>query len=298
MILTKQDFEEGTAFELYVLETAYPAIGQHDGACIDLRRGKTIVETTFTISESLSTGAVDQLKGALAPLLFGTAWKVLDLLMEFALSRAGFHPRRRDWRIEEKQRHALEEHGDSSVLGCSHLVWVALLKVYAETVEHRHCLIHRTAKVDTDSGALEGVDRNSQPLSQLTREEQVALVKASSLVARGVIDSGISKRSEDHLKYFLDHLNRHLGMSEFGVGEAGAPVEIKLALVREGGQFFLDVTDSLARAQMVCQTATHFNLTIDVPDGSGRHLFAQAEDCPPGKLLVDLDDLPQWLEYR
>lgn len=107
MISTLQEYEEGTAFELYVLETVQPAIEQHDSAYIDLRGGKTIAAVGITINESMSAGAVDRLKDKLAPLLFGAAWKALDLLLEFALNRAGLSPARRDWSIAEKQQHAV-----------------------------------------------------------------------------------------------------------------------------------------------------------------------------------------------
>ena len=298
MIITPQGFEEGTAFELYVLETVRPAIEQHHSAYIDLRDGKTIVAVGITINDSSSAGAVDQLKDKLTPLLFGAAWKVLDLMLEFALNRASLFPKCRDWAIAEKQRHALNASGDSSVLGCSNGVWAAILRVYAGTVEHRHCLVHRTAKVDATSGALEGVDRNKQPLKPLVREEQVALAKASGLVARGVVTGAIDRRSEEHLKYYLDVLRVHSGLSAFGVGGVSAPVEIKLALAQEKGHFVLDMNGVIEQARKTFQTVAHFDLLIDVPDGSSRHLFAQAEACPLGKATIDLNALPPWLEYR
>jgi hypothetical protein len=214
------------------------------------------------------------------------------------LNRAGLSPARRDWAIAEKQQHALSASGDLSVLGCSNAVWAAILRVYAGTVEHRHCLVHRTAKVDATSGTLEGVDRNNQPLKPLTREEQAALAKASGLIARSVVAGGMDRRSEDHLKYYLDLLRNHSGSSAFGVGGVNAPVDIKLALAQEDGCFVLDMNGVLERARKTFQTVAHFNLLMDVPDGSGRHLFAQAESCPPGKSTIDLNALPPWLEYR
>ena len=109
MISTQQDFEEGTAFELYVLETVRPAIEQHGGAYVDLRGSKTVAAVSISITENLSGAAVDRLKDQLAPLLFGAAWKVLDLLLEFALNRAGLTPARHNWVIAEKQQHALAD---------------------------------------------------------------------------------------------------------------------------------------------------------------------------------------------
>jgi hypothetical protein len=152
MIFTLQDFEEGTAFELYVLERVRPAIEQHGGSPIDLRDSKSIAAVGVFFSESVSGAAVDALKDELAPLMFGAAWKILDLLLEFALNRAGLAPARNRWSIAEKQKHALSGHGDRDVLRCSQPVWDTILRVYANTVEHRHCLVHRTAKVDAGTG--------------------------------------------------------------------------------------------------------------------------------------------------
>jgi hypothetical protein len=226
MISTLQDFEEGTAFELYVLERVRPAIEQHGGASIDLRDSKTVAAVGVFVSESVSGAALHALKDELAPLMFGAAWKVLDLLLEFALNRAGLTPAHNDWSIAEKQKHALNGRGDRDVLRCSQPVWEALLRVYANTVEHRHCLIHRTAKVDAGTGTMAGVDRNQIPLRPLTRGHQFALAKLASIAARGVLGGGIERRAEDHLKYQLDQLAIHTGSPPFGVSEASVPVDV------------------------------------------------------------------------
>lgn len=49
---------------------------------------------------SISADAVNSL--ALTPLLFGAAWKILDLFVELALNLSGAKPKRRNWTIEEK----------------------------------------------------------------------------------------------------------------------------------------------------------------------------------------------------
>ena len=94
MITTPQEFEDSTAFELYVLEKVRPAIAQHGGESIDLRdEARTVV--SVSICESICASAVEDLKDELAPLLFGAAWKAFDLLLEFALNKGapGLGPR-------------------------------------------------------------------------------------------------------------------------------------------------------------------------------------------------------------
>lgn len=87
-------------------------------------------------------------------------------------------------------------------------------------------------------------------------------------------------------------------MPAFGVVGASAPVDILLSLISENGALVLDMTGVLERARKTFATVTHFDMLIDLPDGSGRRLFAKAEDCPNGRSRIDLKTLPQWLEFR
>jgi hypothetical protein len=299
MISTQQDFEEGTAFELYVLERVRPAIEQHGGAYIDLRGSKTVAAVGISITGDLSAAGVHELKDQLAPLLFGAGWKVLDLLLEFAVNKAGLTPTHKpnEWSIAEKKRLSSSGGGDRTVLQCSQLVWETLVRVYANTVEHRHCLVHRTAKVDEGTGTMEGIDRKQRPLRPLTRDHQVALAKVAALAARGVIEGGIDRRSEDHLKYQLDQLAVHTGSPSFGVGGTSAAAKILLELGQENGVFFLDMSGVMDKARKTFDSVAHFNVLVDVPDGSGRKLSGWAEDCPPRKTNIDLTVLPSWLRY-
>ena len=54
MINTVQEFEESTAFELYVLETVCPAIDQNDLSSIDLRGGERGVVVSVRLTDRLS----------------------------------------------------------------------------------------------------------------------------------------------------------------------------------------------------------------------------------------------------
>lgn len=152
--------------------------------------------------------------------------------------------------------------------------------------------------MDATSGALGGVDKENHRLRPITRDEQIAFAKVASLAGRAAGSGGIDRRSEDHLKYHLDQLANLSSMPAFGVGGASAPIDILLSLISENGAFVLDMTGVLEKARKTFTTVAHFDLLIDVPDGSGRSLFAKAEDCPPGKSTIDLQTLPQWLEFR
>ena len=297
MIATLSDFQDATAFELYTLETVRPVIEPHDGGSIDLR-DPTKVVVGATGFASVSGAAVNRLKDSLSPLLFGAAWKVIDLMLEFTLNKASLTPNGRNWSIAEKESHARSGAGDRSVLGCTQIVWNALLNSYAGTVEHRHCLVHRSAKVDLSTGTLEGKDQKGRALQPLTREQQVSLAKVAGIAARAVAQRGLRSRSEDHLKYYLDQLRAHSAAPAFGVPGASAPVEVFLALTKDNGSYALDMTNVIDRVSQRVPSAPHFDLRVDVPDGSGRQLFAHAEDAPTGKTVLNLEALPTWIQFR
>lgn len=290
-----EGYLESVAFELYLLEKLRLAVEINSGS-LDFRGEQDI--RVFSLYSDISEAAVNELKDDLTPLIFGAAWKILDLLLEFSLNCAGLHPAHKVWTISEKQRHALASNGDSTILGCSKKVWEGILHAYASTVEHRHCLIHRIAEISVETGALSGVDRKGKNLIPLTRSQQIAMAEIACLACRAVISKVIDSRLENQLKYFLDCLVPHTQATAFGTGALVAPVQIRLTLDVESDQFFLNTFGVLERARGLVPHATHFDLLVDVPDGSGRHIFCKAETVPSAKVSIDLNKLPSWLELR
>lgn len=296
MISSSQEFEDATAFEMYALGRLLPQQREEDAGIIVLHEGKIIASAVARSDPSGAT--VDCLKDELAPLMFGAAWKILDLLVEWSLFGAGLRPKNGStWPIAEKQRLALGGQCSCVVLGCSQPVWNCLLQAYAATVEHRHCLVHRTADVNSASGALTGVHSNGKPLTPISREEQIAFAHAACVVARGVGGEGLTQRLEDHLKHYLNQLAEHTGASAFDTPGASAAAQIEVSLQPQNGKLLLDVP-WVMRARSAFPSIAHFNLLITVADGSGRQLFGHVERCPEGLSIVDLDALPTWLQMR
>jgi hypothetical protein len=104
MIQTVEDFDEATLFERLALDRVRPVLGDESTDEIDLRspnkQGGVIVHVRLHCS--VSGDAVNSLAVALTPLLFGAAWKILDLFVELALNLSGATPKRRNWTIDEK----------------------------------------------------------------------------------------------------------------------------------------------------------------------------------------------------
>jgi hypothetical protein len=299
VITTIDEFRDAVAFETYVLDKMLPVLGGSENGSIDLRGGGTVASVAITITENISAGAVERVKNELAPLLFGAAWKTLDLVLEFALHSAGLQPDRNasEWSISSKKNHALKAAGDHNLLTANGQIWRAITALYANTVEHRHCLVHRTAIVDSSSGSLSGKDRSGSKLQSLSLEEQKATARIALLAAEGILNAGITPRNEDHLKFFLDQVASHTNQPLFGVTKQGAPAQILTELVVEDDKYVVDVTAAAERASKVFQGVLHFNVIFDVPDESGRRLRANLEDIPAGRIVINLDALPSWMAF-
>ena len=115
---------------------------------------------------------------ALRPLLFGTAWTVLDFLLEEALAAAGETPdlAKGNWSIDRKRRYARAGAGQPATISTD--AWQALMLTYAETSELRYSLVHRAAFTDLATQALVGHNRNGGRLRPMTVDEQEAFVRA------------------------------------------------------------------------------------------------------------------------
>jgi hypothetical protein len=298
MVTSLKHFIEGTAFELYILEAVRPAIDQQKATTIDLRGLRPVVDVKIGSMISLSDNDVSAYKESLSPLLFGAAWKVLDLLLELSFCSAGLQPKGGEFTIAKKLRLATSKDLEPNTFITCQRVWAALLQLYAATVEHRHCLIHRVATVDPTDGSFGGVDRTNNPLKILTRDEQNAFARVSALIGRSAVEGSLNSRNEDHLKYQLDQLSHHSGAESFNASAVHVPIDVLFELASARGELLLDPTEALNRARSTFPTATHFDLVIDVPDGTNRRLLARAEDCPEGPLIVDLNNLPGWLQFR
>ena len=141
---------------------------------------------------------------ALRPLLVGTAWKVLDLLLEKALAQAGFaHDRGAEYTIALKQRSARS--GAAKPAQFTATGWLALMSAYAEIVEIRHSLVHRRAHTNA-TGALVGIDRTGQALRPLTGAEQESFARATLTAADVALTAAANPRDEARLLRHLAHL--------------------------------------------------------------------------------------------
>ena len=296
MITSIQEFEEAVLFELLALETFIGSGESTTSSTLDLTDPDGIV-THCIVSLSDSHHAVEEFKNKILPLAFGAGWKVLDLMIELILYQSGFRAPVRGFTITDKQREAQNTNiSSSSILGCDSATWQSILAIYANTVEHRYCLVHRTANIDENSGEFNGFDRsNNIPLIPLTRIQQFAFAKSAAQVARGIIGGGILSRNEADLKYYLNQLTTHSGAQELPDAALDSSANVVIDFENDGDGYFLDMSITLMRARTALPHTTYFDVMIRNPNDCKRHYFGRAEKMPTQKTYVNLSSIPDWL---
>lgn len=293
-INTVADFELATASENTRLEQLTPPIHGKHGGQIDLRGGRTVSSATVNFGSAVQSGIATTI-ALTAPQLFGAGWKVLDLMLELALHRAGLTPNGSTWSIASKAQHAGAGHGDSTLLGADNTVWLALLKVYERTIEHRHCIVHRTAEIDEVTGEMICRDKAGNLQPPLSREQQLAVGRIAVLVRNAVVSGHFDSRRQDYLRFHLDTLDTISGLARFGWPSAMPATTVTLDDLFEDGKLVLDWPTSQATTPAVFEQVRHFD--IEVPLDDGRCLYCRAEDVPSGRQLIDLGSLPTWAKW-
>lgn len=302
MITTPTEFAETTVFERLVLDRLKPVIAESSSDAIDLRQAMAGCGPV-TINLSLYCSLSEQTRQAVItetlPLLFGAAWKILDLTIELALHASGERPsNNKTWRIDEKTYKATKSIMPPGLLTNDLLLWCATCAIYQATTEHRHCLVHRKASFSGTPLALRGHAKDGQALKPLTATEIAAFITAAQLLGRGVTHGGIDKRTADHLRYEFDQLRNHTSLHNLGGVKANKPVLVKaLAIALSDGRVQIDIPYVLENAHKR-SPGCHFDLQVELPDKSGTTLVGRLEDFPAELTCVDLLALPDYLEYQ
>lgn len=113
-----------------------------------------------------------------------------------------------------------------------------------------------------------------------------------------MIAGGLEARNTDYLRFELDQLREHTGLSELGGKRRSKPVVVRMkATPVDNGLYELDFEAAYAQAVKAC-THSHYDLRIDYQDDSGRILFARMEDVPMKTVRFGLDSPPPYLQFR
>jgi hypothetical protein len=292
MIKTLRDFETATETDRFVLETGAletPAVG----GGLDLRQsGNTIA---LMMSANMSAGAIEETVARFRPMLFAVAWRVLDLMIELGLNQAVPTPPA-EWTIAEKQKYAKAGTGRLLPFSSDTDVWPRMCSVYAETVEARHCLIHRTYHRGPKGDLTGLVDRKGVAVKNVTTDEQVAMISLVRRAAPALVASHLSNRERDDVLFHLDRLAAHHGLQVLGNSELGAIVNVIVDGVPVAdGNWEINVSSALGRARAVFLAADHFDVEIHFPGFAREPLRGELESAPQGVQVIDPSAPPSWL---
>lgn len=291
MITSLTDYIEASAFERAAIATVYRLVNPAaTRAGYDLRTDTA----TIGLTDNIGTQARDELVRELRPLLFGAAWKVLDLLVEYGMNTGD---QSREWRINEKQSRAR----DAALLPLSGdpTIWSRVAATYASTVEHRHSLVHRSFVLTATGEMSQMHDRSGNAVRDLSVGEQDAFCRVAQRVSMIMIAQHYSLRERLDLVASLDALANHHGQSVIG---GGAPESLPLVMRVDAshitGTCWVVDTDAAATvAASVFPGRAYYDIEINFPGAGIAPLVGRLEEAPrDSRLQLDLANLPMWID--
>jgi hypothetical protein len=299
--MTWADFDQDSALERAVLEKSLPlAATKGNGkssAVIDMAIATTAIFLSATDHLGASpAGCVDLL--GIRPLLVGTAWRVMDLLIEEALAQAGEKPKGSKWAITgkgSKAQHALSRIGRPANLP-SH-AWDAFTETYVKTVDLRHSLVHRKAFTDS-GGALIGVDDAGNRIDPVSPGEQEALGRTALRAAQAVTANKPDDRVAADLTRQLGYLTTIHGIALPAVAFTESLPQVTFIIDADpaaAGRYSLDVPAARARAQRTFPETTYADMVLQFRDRIGLELRGRLETAPDAVVSIDPDSPPSWL---
>lgn len=303
---TRHEFADDTAFERFVLDRAIPLAPPNAGSTVIDLRGSILAVNATPQPATVAVGVTDTFGGGstlmddLRPLLFGSAWKVLDLLVELAMSEAGLAPNKQGrYRIEDKVQECRSGLAPLAEFSASTNGWDALMASYAATDALRHTMVHRQALVGGD-GSLTATEAGQPIGAPLTAAEQEAFCRATQRASDAVITGSLGQRSASDIAYHLNTLARHHGLGALPAVQA--PQRVVSVLVtpelvsQNPTRLRLDVDAARQVALRVVGGVPFHDLEIHLDDG--RVLEGHLEDAGTGALEIDPLALPDWLCWR
>jgi hypothetical protein len=233
------------------------------------------------------------------PLLFGAAWKVLDLLCELALEQAGVAPQGRRYLIKFKVTEAAAGRVAPTPPFNSYTdLWARIMGTYASTQELRHSLAHRRLVVTPGTGDVSGVGSPGQIApTPATADEQSAFCRVAVGAAEAIIEGTLSARRAAQLAWALDQLTAHHSQPSLGASrvEGLIPLVVINASPGSSNDLMLDFSEIDKLARGAVQGVSHYDIEIRLPDH--RALAGALEDAPTGQITLPLASPPPWLRW-
>lgn len=287
VISSREEFLDRFALERALLSHFTTPARMNAGAGeVDLgspaKKQKIVSSTGFA---SLSAMAVDRFKSNLHPLFFGIAWKILDGVVELALSLDPASAGSVSWPAKAKEKLLRDGNGQlacipSSVLG-------PVKSLYVNTIQVRHALVHR--KVTSESGDLVGHTNTGDPLPPVTALQQRFVCELALWLARSIEVEGTQRREERRMLALLAQLTSHLVTPIQDPPVLGDVTRVK---------FRLDATNVLDMEDIKSRLDPAFAIDLELTLHDGTVLIGQIEEVRSKSVVIDPVNLPAWLTVK
>ncbi len=293
-------FEDDTAYETYALT----ALADAD----EMVRGRTLVarddirgrNTSMVRYVADSLGAADARAAVqkFRPLVFASAYKVLDLVIEM-VARLNVPERRGRWSFAEKVAfvqgptpatlpHPLDAAPD---------FWPRYTALYVALEEGRHAVIHRRVKMERD-GDLQMYDPEGRPVLTVTAAQTASFALAVWVLREAVVRADGRARRLNSFAQHLDGLTGLHGFPEIGVKDRADDLRIIEDDLESLGGSRWRINAKRIADHMEKQESPPF---ADVVWQAGEHpgwrfYGARFEEMPvEDEIEFDERDLPSWL---
>ena len=287
-----RDYANEIEFERFAISAATPLAAESNSSIsadiyLDGRPGQVRLAASVTVGRS-NSDVISELK--IRPLLFGAAWKILDILIDYVLQKAS--PTRR-FTIKEKVECAAEGRISFSPLNEHPEIMERVLAVYVNDVQYRHALIHRRASA-SENGDFTGHNDCGKPLPRLTILEQEAFCRAALCVASAVADGVLPTRNLHRLASEIDAL-QHLTLKpklNFPPLNKQTPV----VTVHVSSAHPVDFSAIKSKVYSTFPTASHVDLILAVEDLPGVRYSSELERTPDLRLTLGANTDVPWLK--
>lgn len=238
------------------------------------------------MEDSISAQAIEEFKEGLRSLFFGTAWRILDGVVELALAQdpalpSGGVP----WQAGEKKK--LLEQGRAVLSELPSAIWGPVKALYINTVDLRNALVHRKAELRPD-GTLVGYSTAGAPLAPVGAREQVHLCELAQWLAYAIEQGSLTPREQRRVTALLAAVST---IHEQSI--ANPPPLREVAFVK--CSILEDMQLDLQRVRQRLG-AGQFGVDLQVQTPNGTFLEGAIDDVPDQTVTIDLGSLPPWLK--
>lgn len=293
MIRTIAEFVEGTVFELSAINTLLDTVETLEDRALDLRGVHPL--TAVVINDQSGLGSLDRVINNLRPLLFGAAWKVLDLAVEVGLHEHGADVS--DLSIKRKCRDAAT--AAVRPFDRDRSLWTVIAAVYSGLEQARHCLVHRDFELASTGDMTKLRSKSNAPVRELTTSEQVAFCRLARRTASVIRLGYLDPRDRMDLVASCDSLVAHHCGPRLGGGAiVTRPPRVLVNASRVADEWIVDIDRARSATTSTWIDVPYCDLEVFFPNTAFSSFHGRLEEAPSGAtVVVRPSEAPDWLCY-